>query len=62
MEKPSLLLRKETLAPLGLARATGRDALVRLGHAGHLAADGELVQFTDPVLGRWVANGRQGLI
>ncbi len=59
---PAGPLRKETLEPLGLPRATGRDALARLEHAGHLAADDELVRFTDPVLGRWVANGRQGLI
>lgn len=58
---PAGPLRKETLAPLGLARATARDALARLEHAGHLAPDGELVRFTDPLLGRWVSHGRQGL-
>lgn len=58
---PSGPLRKETLGPLGLPRATGRDALARLEHAGHIAADGERVRFTDPLLGRWVGSGRQGL-
>lgn len=59
---PAGPLRKETLAPLRLPRATGRDALARLEHAGHLVASGELVRFTDPLLGRWVARGRQALI
>ena len=59
---PAGPLRKETLEPLGLPRATGRDALARLEHAGHLATNGERAGFTDPLLGRWVANGRQGLI
>lgn len=59
---PAGPLRKETLEPLGLPRATGQDALVRLQHAGHLVSDGEVVRFTDPLLGRWVANDRQGLI
>lgn len=59
---PAGPLHKEVLEPLGLARATGRDALARLEHAGHVATDGELARFTDPLLGRWVANGRQGLI
>lgn len=59
---PTGPLRKETLEPLGLARATGRDALARLGHAGHLTTDGQLARFTDPLLGRWVANGREGLM
>lgn len=59
---PSGPLRKETLEPLALPRATGRDALERLLHAGHLVADENLVRFTDPLLGRWVTNERQGLI
>ncbi len=59
---PAAPLHKETLEPLGLPRTTGRDALTRLEHAGHLAVDGERPRFTDPLLGRWVANGREGLI
>ena len=59
---PAGPLRKEILEPLGLARTTGRDALARLKHVGHLTVDGERARFTDPLLGRWVANGRQGLI
>ena len=59
---PAGPLRKETIEPLGLPRATGRDALARLERAGHLLTDGEVIRFTDPLLGRWVENGRQGLI
>ena len=40
---PAGPLRKETLEPLGLPRATGRDALARLERAGHLLTDGEVV-------------------
>ena len=59
---PAGPLRKETLEPLALPRATGRDALARLEHAGHLTTSGDRARFTDPLLGRWVANGRQALI
>ncbi|CAN5526857.1 hypothetical protein BH20ACT19_BH20ACT19_06010 [soil metagenome] len=59
---PAGPLHKETREPLGLPRATGRDALARLEHAGHLTTTGHRARFTDPLLGRWVANGRQGLI
>jgi uncharacterized protein len=58
---PRLLLKKQVLEELGLARSTARDARDRLIEAGHVRADGEELEIIDPLLALWVARGRQGL-
>ncbi|HET8861865.1 MAG TPA: hypothetical protein VFM94_01275 [Solirubrobacterales bacterium] len=58
---PRLLLKKQVLEGLALARSTARDARDRLIDAGHVRADGEELEIIDPLLALWVARGRQGL-
>lgn len=58
---PRLLLKKQVLEELALARSTARDARDRLIEAGHVRADGEELEIIDPLLALWVACGRQGL-
>jgi hypothetical protein len=58
---PRLLLKKQVLEELALARSTARDARDRLIEAGHVRADGEELEIIDPLLALWVARGRQGL-
>jgi len=52
---------KQALSQVGLARETARDAIERLLDAGHVAALGEKLVVTDPLLERWLAGGRIGL-
>jgi uncharacterized protein len=58
---PRLLLKKQVLEELSLARSTARDARDRLIEAGHVRADGPDLEIIDPLLALWVVRGRQGL-
>lgn len=58
---PRLLLKKQVLEGLALARSTARDARDRLIAAGHVRADGDALEIVDPLLALWVVRGRQGL-
>lgn len=59
---PRLLLRKQVLEDLKLARSTARDARDRLVESGHVQTDGDALEIVDPLLARWVAHGRQALV
>jgi len=54
-------MRKGVLDELGLARSTARDARDRLIDEGYVWGDEESLELVDPLLSRWVDNGRQDL-
>lgn len=56
--EPERVTHKQVLEPLGLKRQTARDALVRLRDAGHIGQRGDRFEIVDPLLARWLAEGR----
>jgi uncharacterized protein len=58
---PGLLMKKNVLDELQLARSTARDARDRLIDEGYVQGEGDELEIVDPLLASWIAAGRQDL-